>query len=354
MEANQAPPQAAQPDLQQQLAEAQAAMAQMQQQLQAAEANTNALYQHVQQVAHQLAATQAVQAAAAQAAAAPPQQRNQIAEALLRIPAQQFDGKRGSSKHLSDWIADLDRRFSVMQPAPTDTQKVTYAAALLVQKAKAWYNKQAHLLLTWPDFTAALERRYQPLNQQEHAVDRLQNLKQSGSVSAYCGTFNDLVMEVPGIPDRVLCRMFVNGLKQRIRAMVKTQSNGMNLEDVQTLADQLEEVELEERELNKGIHANNSVRPPLPRNQPQYNPNMRQREGPAPMELGARQLHRQHRLAPTNRRFVRVTDNTRRVLSTAPTCTHCRRTGHTFDRCPARGARPPARPYQGNGQRRRQ
>jgi hypothetical protein len=187
-------------------------------------------------------------------------------------------------------------------------------------------------------------------------VDRLTTLKQTGSIAAYCATFNDLVMEIPGIPDRVLIRMYINGLKPRVRTMVKGQSAGLNLDEVQTLADQLEEIELEERDINKRIHVNNSVRPPLTRDQHRHQHNGQQRrERPAPMELGARQLRTPYRLAPNNNRsFARVGNNTQRVLSTAPVCPHCRRPGHTVDRCPARNARAPARPpFQGNGQRRR-
>lgn len=357
MEAPQAPA-AAQPDLQQQLDGAQATVAQLQhqvqqqqQQLQTAHAQHAALHQQmqqVQQVAYQLAAQQA------NAANPPPAARNQAAEALLRIPAEQFDGRR-ANKHLRAWIADLEMRFSVMQPAPSDADKLAYASALLTRGAKDWFLRRQHLLLTWMDFTDALTLKYQPLNQEDHAVDKLQNLKHTSSVAAYCSTFNDLVMELPAIHDKVLTRMYVNGLQPRLRALVKSQCANMNLEEVQCLADQLEEAYLEERHLNRGIHANSSVRPPLPRHLQRYRPHpVHHREGPAPMELGARQLYRQPRLAPSNRRFARVNDNTRRVLGTAPTCPHCRRPGHTADQCPARNARPPGRPpYQGNGQRRR-
>jgi hypothetical protein len=357
MDAEQPPAQAVALDAQQQqLAEFQAAMAQLQQQVQAMQADRAAMQaeraamqQNLQQAQH--LAYAAIQAN--QAAPAPPPQRSPITEALLRLPAQQFNGERGSSRYLREWVADLEQRFSVMRPAPTDGEKIAYAAGLLVLKARVWYQTQRHLLLTWPDFTAALVRHYAPLNQQDHAVDRLQTLKQTSSVGAYAATFNDLVIQLPGIPDHILTRLFVNGLKPRIRGMVKAQSAGLNLEELQALADQLEDVHLEEQQLNRHFNANNSVRPPMPRH---HNPNaLQQREGPAPMELGARQLHRQHRLAPPSRRFVRVTPNTRRVLSSTPFCPHCRRPGHSVDQCPARSARPAARPpYQGNGQRRRQ
>jgi hypothetical protein len=354
MDAQDGAPQQPPPAAQQQLDQAQATIAHLQQQLQAAQNQNAVLHQHYQQAQHvafQLAANQANQPN--QAAA--PQPRNQAAEAVLRIPAQQFDGKRNNSKYLREWVADLERRFRVMQPAPTDQEKITYAAALLVQNAKTWYMQHEHLLLTWVDFTDALQRRFQPLNRGDHAVDRLQTLKQTGSVSSYCSTFNDLVMELPGIPALVLTRMFVNGLKPGIRRLVKAQMAGQTLVDVQALADQLEGIEHEERGLANSLNANRGVRAPMGHNPPRHHPiTMPHRDGPAPMELGARQLHRQPRLAPVNRRFARLSPNTKRVLQTASYCTYCRHTGHTVDQCHARPQRPPARsPDQGNGQRRR-
>jgi hypothetical protein len=339
---------------QHQLDQAQAAIAHLQNQLQALQAQNAVLnqhYQQAQQVAYQLATNQTNQAH--QAAA--PQQRNQAAEAVLRIPAQQFDGKRSSSKFLREWLADLQSRFRVMQPAPTDQEKITYAAALLVQSAKSWYMQHEHLLLTWVDFTDALQRRFQPLNRQDHAVDRLQTLKQTGAVSTYSSTFNDLVMELPAIPAAVLTRMFVNGLKPGIRRLVKAQMAGQTLVDVQALADQLEGIEHEERGLENSFNVSRSVRAPLGYNKPRHQPiAMQHRDGPAPMELGAKQLHRQPRLAPVTRSFARLSPNTKRVLQTASFCSYCRRTGHSVDQCHARPQRPPARtPDQGNGQRRR-
>lgn len=339
--------------LQQQVQQQQHDLQAAQAQHHAAQAQAAAMYQQMQQtqqIAYQLAANQAN---AAHPPPPPPPPRNPVTEAILRVPAQQFDGRR--TRYTRVWVADLERRFGVMQPAPTDAEKVAYAATHLVQGAKTWYLRQEHLLVTWADFTAALMRKYQPLNQQDHAVDQLQALRHTRTVAAYCSTFNDLVMELPAIDDMILARMFVNGLQPRLRALVKAQAANMSLEQVQTLADQLEETYLEERAINRGMHINNSVRRPLPHQQARHQPTtVNHREGPAPMELGARQLYRQHRLAPTNRRFVRPTTNTQRVLSTAPTCAHCRRPGHTADQCRARNARPPAHPpFQGNGQRRR-
>jgi hypothetical protein len=158
--------QAAVAQLQQQLQAAQAQAQAAQAQAQAAQAQNAALYQSMQQaqqVAYQLAVNQAQAAAPA-----PPPQRNQAAEALLRLPGQQFEGKRGSGKFLRGWLADMETRYSVMQPAPTDGEKIAYAAALLRGTAKTWYLQQGHLLPTWADFTAALERKYKPLNQEEH------------------------------------------------------------------------------------------------------------------------------------------------------------------------------------------
>jgi Retrotransposon gag protein len=100
-----------------------------------------------------------------------------------------------------------------------NNQCINYAAMLLTGPAQNWWN---HLERTnqappqWEDMQNGLATRFQPVNEQRTAAERIYNLKQYTKVEDFIATFNDLTLKIPDMTDAEKFRLFMRGLKNEI------------------------------------------------------------------------------------------------------------------------------------------
>jgi hypothetical protein len=352
--------------VQQQLQAQQEANAALQQQFVTLQEHNAALNQQMQQMQHYMMQHFANQQQPAHAPEHP------ITRAMLRTPPRQFTGHLGDRRDVDNWLFDMHMRFDAMHPAPGDAERIVYAAQHLAGTAKTWYRTHRHLLLTWDAFEDAFRAEYEMHNKDSHATKRLLNIRQTtskgGHVAAYTTKFNEIVLELPGIPDNILRNIYVEGLHPTIQRLVKAHQP-LTLADAQARADRVEIVEKDVDALERELYKGSTVRPELPRYRSNGNGNS---SGPTPMDLGAMRLQRRAafippRLAPQwhNRPVARLSTGSRNIMQAVTAGPYSNRpSGSGQGSGQARwgerrqGANPQGAaarfPSQGNGQRRRQ
>lgn len=122
------------------------------------------------------------------------------------------------------WAFSADNFFN-LAGATNDGQRIAYAVARLEKTALQWWQYQvlaaarggAPLPTTWQQFVAALIARFQPINAERAARDRLMSITQSGSVAAYASTFQKLLMRVTDLPAAQVLHFFVHGLQPAVK-----------------------------------------------------------------------------------------------------------------------------------------
>ncbi len=258
-------------------------LAELQQQLHAALAANAALQQQQQQPPH-----------------AP--QQNALAQAVLKLPPEQWSGSLGDRKHLEDWLFSVNERFDLLHPPPSELDKIRYAGNLLTGAARKWYRTKAPLLrladVTYAHFVEALCSRFAPFNRVNNVRERLLNLEQTSSVAAYSNTFTELMLELDDISAADALFRYIHGLKPHIRKLVKMREDTLNLESAMQLAERMESVDREtDRAAKALVHSRVSTIPDIRYTPPAY---AAAAADPAPMELGALRFpqQRQQRYPP--------------------------------------------------------
>ena len=183
-------------------------------------------------------------------------------------------------------------------------------------------------MTTWEMFETAVKGEFQPLDNEKVARDKLADLVQIRSVSAYVGVMRDLRIQISDLSDKDLLHKFTRGLKPNIRKEVELR-DPTTLDDAIKIAERADVMEMGHRTNrrppsnyynggqrqtpanNFGGQRQQGFNGPRQFNQGRYN-------GPAPMELGAMQGTR---------------DN-RRTDYTNVECYNCHQKGHIARRCP--------------------
>ena len=133
----------------------------------------------------------------------------------------------GFSSFGSTWRLARCRQRSVTQP-PCDTQWVVHAAALLDKGAQLWYEqlvRHVHRLGSeglpdWDTFCKEMKTRWEPINSNLAAREDLSELRQRGSVAAYCDLFSQMYLRVDNMTDPEAISLFSRGLKEKVRVEV--------------------------------------------------------------------------------------------------------------------------------------
>lgn len=108
---------------------------------------------------------------------------------------------------------------------------VRYAAGYFLDTALTWYRLHqkkvdagtATAWTNWTEFKEEIIKRFQPIEPEQIARDRLFSLKQYRSVRAYADAFNQCMLEIPEYIEKDMIARFIRGLKSDIRVHVQSQ-----------------------------------------------------------------------------------------------------------------------------------
>ena len=246
---------------QEQMAQMMAEFALLRGRLEQAENQNAQLQQQLQNV--QQAAQQAqVQAQAAQVAqAAQAQGPGPAAPAAANLKPANPSRFSKPSKELTafEWLFSLLMYFVAKGCNDVD-QRIAYAVTLMDGTAAAWW-RSVYLEIqagtrgafgTWQEFVTAFTNFFHPAGLDQSARNELRMLRQTGRVGSYTTIFQRLVLQVTGMDQGTIIDSYIHGLKDSIRAYVRTRRPA-------TLLRAIEEAELYESSLTEhareGHHA---------------------------------------------------------------------------------------------------
>jgi hypothetical protein len=179
------------------------------------------LEMQVEQLRAENAALQlAQQQAAAAAAAAQARQATGSRPGPKGPTPPEFSGSKQSlhGREVDAFIRDMEKCMSYYASNyPTEESKVKYAALFLKGAAAEWWDaldKSDGVEDDWYMFTERLRERYRPMVAAEVARKQLYQLKQTGSMSAYCDIFLKVLTPVQDMSDADQVFLFLNGLKR--------------------------------------------------------------------------------------------------------------------------------------------
>lgn len=273
-----------------------------------------------------LAAAQQQSAAAQQEAAAARQQviAHQPHAAATGRPfkptnPENFDG---TSKNLSvgDWLFQCRCFFEAVGLQDDNPERTRFAAALLRGAASKWWKQAteaadgglAPKIHLWTDFVPAIKTRFETINSDQVARDRLADLRQFGSVMQYISIFQQVTNEITDISPSELLHRFLNGLKRTIRLDVEMYR--LSHPDL-TLAGAMNVAQRADAARSKYGFVRRDPQP--------SNPSMAIPNPDTPMSLGAI-------------KNKRLTEEEKAELRRQGRCFYCREPGHIALRCPAK------------------
>ena len=245
-----------------------------------------------------------------------------------------FHGKE--NERADTWLFLNKQYFATMGMSANVTQCILLAASGFRDNAAIWWEhvirqlekKERPKMETWEMFETAVKAEFQPLDSQKTARDKLADLIQTRSVSAYVGIMRDLALQIPDLSQGDLLHKFTRGLKPMIRKEVELRDPS-TLDEAVKMAERADVIEMSYRTNRrngfynggynggfKGRTFNDSRVPPNRDN------------GPVPMELGAVQGSQGQRRERKPRDMSQIE------------CYNCHKKGHYKFQC----RNPPAPP----------
>lgn len=103
----------------------------------------------------------------------------------------------------------------------TGRAAVGIAATFLDKKALLWWSETGskYDYSTFDHFVYALRKTFYPPDHERIARDKLDRLKQRGSVRVYIENFREIALELVGVTEMEKVRLFEKGLKKHVMAL---------------------------------------------------------------------------------------------------------------------------------------
>jgi hypothetical protein len=192
---------------------------------------------HVQIAAQQLQIDALIAAAAA--AGPPPSAQDVHNAAMLALTRKaaagtppSFAGSLGLDAHR--WLTAVDLFFVAAGVGANDPERLILAGRALTGPALAWFEFERKrpmadpaLITTWVQFTAALRKRFEPVDVALWSRNSLTALTSKGmtNVNSYCEKFQEIISLIPDMaePDRVF--YFKSGLPQHLKAILANKAD---------------------------------------------------------------------------------------------------------------------------------
>ena len=108
---------------------------------------------------------------------------------------------------MDTWLFQVERYLNSYSELP-QTDGILYAATLLRGTASTWWRyTQPSFQGNWENFKAAVKERWQPVNPQRVARDKIATLRQVGFVADFTAKFVELQIRIPTMtPDEAVDR----------------------------------------------------------------------------------------------------------------------------------------------------
>jgi hypothetical protein len=232
---------------------------------------------------------------------------------------------------LEDWLFSVDTYFTALGDHVPDHRRIAFTSGLFTGDARKWFRTQQNVLLqpgvTFDAFKNALRTAFLPVNAVKAARDRLDEIRQTGSVEGYNGAFRSLMLEIPTMDAETVLHRYIKGLKPHVQEQIQIQDPA-TLDEAMHAADRVDRA----RASGRNGRGNTSNRRPF------Y---AARSQGPVPMELGAVQARPGFRPQQQQQGVkTRLTPEERAYLIANNGCVYCRRLGHTLSQCRARPSNP--------------
>lgn len=144
---------------------------------------------------------------------------------LKPVKPTKFRGDNVDVIEVTVWLFCMESYFDASR-VTGEMERVAFAAAMLDGPAQTWWMTVKHRAndgsgppspCTWMEFGTNLTQRFQPVNANLVARDKLMALRQTDKVSAYASTFQQLLLRCPdiGIVDQL--HRFIRGLKPTVQ-----------------------------------------------------------------------------------------------------------------------------------------
>ena len=141
----------------------------------------------------------------------------------------------GTTPSLDAWFSALLQQCEFYGLA-SDADRIRIAAVYLVGPALDWW-QHCTRATTWVDFQAGLRLRFQPVTSEETARSKLLVISQGrSSINEYVSAFSSLLAAVPGVDTAMQLHLFLRGLNESTRNVIRSQPSVPTLEQALVMA----------------------------------------------------------------------------------------------------------------------
>ena len=197
----------------------------------------------------------------------------------VRPPAPARFSQPAKDQTTAEWLFILEMYFAAVRLEDLH-QRIGFTATLLEGLAAAWWAIRHEDIIqgrlpdftSWDEFKYAMVQYFHPAGTEQAARNALRELRQLGRVQSYVRVFQRTVAQIPRMDQGSVVDAFVHGLKEDVRAFVRTRRPDSLIEAVEA-AETFEASTLEGRRFT-----------PEPRRYQERRPHHEGR--PEPMQLG--------------------------------------------------------------------
>jgi hypothetical protein len=163
-----------------------------------------------------------------------------------------FGGRTGES--IDTWIFKVEQ-YATLSPIPVEKQ-IPFAASYLTDNAATWWRytftelEKKGEVWQWVDFTRHIRTQFRPISTEKAARNRLNNLRQTTSVTNYVNLFKTTVLDIPSMSEEDRMDKFLRGLKPEIHERVALQGPG-NLNEACSMAYTIDTIKYQARITNQ-------------------------------------------------------------------------------------------------------
>lgn len=228
----------------------------------------------------------------------------------------------------------------------TNDAAVRTAAGYFTDSALTWYRLHMNKVETgtakawnnWQDVKSDIIRRFQPVEPERSARNKLYTLRQQKSVRAYADAFNQCMLEIPHMLEKDRLEKFLKGLRTDIRVHVQLH-RPTTVDEAIDKAIEIDTVLWEANRDNNG--QNKTRRQRYDGYRPQHNtPRHPTTSGPAPMELGTVESRRTWQRQHGSSRFPQGRQQPQHGSARPLRCYNCKKLGHKTQECPQKNHNP--------------
>jgi hypothetical protein len=138
----------------------------------------------------------------------------------IKPPKPEFYRGKRDALEINAWIDQIER-YAEFFAVSEGMDRVNFAVFYLAGSARDWWtNRSGRLkdsITGWKDFIKELKITFYPLDHERSVMDKLEKLRQKGSVAGYVESFERLRTQIQGVSDELWKRYFIKGLQPHVQ-----------------------------------------------------------------------------------------------------------------------------------------